>query len=211
MLAATAASRFGISAQDFMAKLSHMGFLIAIHDDGIIDGDEGGQVSLRKDGRVSIDYPIRPALARAFQHAHHSLAELALASGAKKVQSLHLDPVSIHQKSDLALLDRKKYGALEHGIFTAHQMGGLAMGSDPKWRCGQPRTQTPQDQILYVVDGSVSRPQSVSTPLKPSTPWHTGSFNHYGRATLELTIQCNRRGFRPTVTVSVRFPLGSFK
>ena len=67
------ASRFGISAQDFMAKLSHMGFLIAIHDDGIIDGDEGGQVSLRKDGRVSIDYPIRPALvAEPFQHAHHA-------------------------------------------------------------------------------------------------------------------------------------------
>ena len=39
--------RFGIM-QDFMAKLNHMGFLIAIHDDGIIDGDEGGQVSLER-------------------------------------------------------------------------------------------------------------------------------------------------------------------
>ena len=170
MLAATAASRFGISAQDFMAKLSHMGFLIAIHDDGIIDGDEGGQVSLRSDGRVSIDYPIRPALARAFQHAHHSLGELALASGAKKVQSLHLDPVSIHQKSDLALLDRKKYGALEHGIFTAHQMGGLAMGSDPKWSVVNPEHRHHRIKNLYVVDGSVF-PTSVG--VNPSQTIYT--------------------------------------
>ena len=186
MLAATAASRFGAAAQAFMSKLSHMGFLIAIHDDGIIEGDDGGQIGLRSDGRLSIQYPIRAPLARAFQHAHRSLAQLAMAAGAKEAQSLHIDPVRIHQASDIDLLDRKQYGALEHGIFTAHQMGGLAMGSDPKWSVVNPEHRHHRIQNLYVVDGSVF-PTSVG--VNPSQTIYT--LAHRARTIITDALRSN--------------------
>lgn len=155
MLAATAAGRFGKSAQKFMGDLSHTGFLIAIHDDGIIDGDEGGVVSLRSDGRVHIDYPIEPALQRSFLASHEALCELALAAGANEVQTLHVDPVLLKSTDDISELSNRSYRALDLGIFTAHQMGGLSMGTDPSTSVVNSDLRHHRIENLYVVDGSV--------------------------------------------------------
>ena len=83
-------------------------------------------------------------------------AELMLASGAEVVQSLHYPGVSMRSVDDIALLDTQPYGALHHGIFTAHQMGGLAMGSDPKTSVVDPDLKHHELDNLFVVDGSVS-------------------------------------------------------
>jgi choline dehydrogenase-like flavoprotein len=98
------------------------------------------------------------------------LAQLALAAGAKEVQSLHVDPLTIKSVSEIDLLNEKSYGALEHGIFTAHQMGGLAMGVDPQKSVVNPEHRHHRIKNLYVVDGSIF-PTSVG--VNPSQTIYT--------------------------------------
>ena len=155
ILTATAASNFGAIQQEFMSKLNHTSFLIALARDGVIDGDEGGKVSLHPDGRIKIEYPTSPKICETFKAAHKSLVELGLAGGAKSVHTLHINPVQISSINDIEILENQKYGLLEHGIFSAHQMGGLTMGGDPEFSIVNSRFQHHQINNLFVVDGSV--------------------------------------------------------
>ena len=155
ILAATAASGFGKPQQEFMNQLSHTSFLIALNVDGVLPEDEGGSVSVSNSGRILIDYPIKEYLQESFKESMKKGAELMLASGAEMVQSLHYPGVSMRTVDDIALLDTQPYGALHHGIFTAHQMGGLCMGSDPKISVVDPDLKHHELDNLFVVDGSV--------------------------------------------------------
>ena len=155
ILAATAASKFGASQQNFMSQLSHMSFLLALHVDGYADGDDGGQVSLHDDGRIRIDYPISPKLQRSFLRSHKALFELALAAGSTRVNSLHLHPTVATNSSEISALENQEYGALHHGIFTAHQMGGLPMGRDATMGVVNDQYRHHRLKNLFVVDGSI--------------------------------------------------------
>lgn len=155
MLGALAFGGYGEAQADAMRHLPHTGAMIALAIDGVLDGDEGGRVSLRQDGRVRVDYPISPALRETFRAAHRALAEVTLAAGATAVRTLHLRAVEVRSPVELDLLDGVNYGAHEHAIFTAHQMGGCAMagrgfdgvvGADHRVR---------GFENLFVVDGSV--------------------------------------------------------
>lgn len=155
ILAATAASNFGKAQQEFMAQLSHTSFLIALHVDGVLPDDHGGTVSVANNGKILLDYPIGPHLQESFKESMKRGAELALASGAHMVQSLHYPGVSMRSTADINKLDDAPYGTLHHGVFTAHQMGGLAMGADPTSSVVNPHLQHHQISNLFVVDGSV--------------------------------------------------------
>ncbi len=155
MLAATAFRSFGAEHQAFMAQLPHIGVLIALSVDGLLDGDEGGTVSLRDDGRIRVDYPVSNALAESFRASSVAMARVQLAAGARRVLSLHAQPVEVRTEADLAKLEKAPYGALEHAIFTAHQMGGCAMGADPRTSVVNAKLQHHHVPNLFVVDGSV--------------------------------------------------------
>ena len=155
MLAATAFKSFGAGHQAFMAQLPHIGVLIALSVDGLLDRDEGGTVSLRGDGRVRVDYPVGPHLAESFRASSLAMARVQLAAGARRILSLHQTPVEVTSEADLQRLERAPYGALEHAIFTAHQMGGCAMGADPATSVVNARLQHHHVPNLFVVDGSV--------------------------------------------------------
>lgn len=155
MLAATAFTGFGVAHQNFLSRLANLGVLIGLCVDGLHEGDEGGTVSLRRDGRVRVDYPIRPALQEAFLAASTVMARIQLAAGAQEVHSLHREPVVIRNEADLALLEKAPWGALHHAIFTAHQMGGCAMGADPRHSVVDSQLRHHRVNNLFVVDGSV--------------------------------------------------------
>ena len=121
----------------------------------VVEQDSGGTVSIKSNGRPKIDYPISPPLQEAFCGAHKNLVQLALAAGAEKTYSLHLDPVMIQKASELSRFDQQKYGALEHAIFSAHQMGGLPMGKNPNKSVVNADLRHHQIENLFVVDGSV--------------------------------------------------------
>jgi choline dehydrogenase-like flavoprotein len=155
ILAATAATHFGANAQGFMSRLSHLAFLIAIHHDGVLPDDQGGEVALKSDGRPTLNYAISNEMRAAFEVAHVKLTELALAAGSKETSSLHLNPVRCRTKADIGQYAQQAYGAHQHGIFSAHQMGGLTMGSDPKNSVINPDFRHHRIKNLFAVDGSV--------------------------------------------------------
>ncbi len=155
MLASTVFNGFGLEHQEFMADLPHLGAIIALQVDGLLAGDEGGTVSLRRDGRIRVDYPVEPALVEAMRASTVAMARIVLAAGAEEVASMHVEPVRLRDAAGLARLEAAPYGALEHAIFSAHQMGGCMMGNDPAASVVGPDFQHHRVAGLYVVDGSV--------------------------------------------------------
>ncbi len=155
MLAGSGALAFGETQQQMMSQLPNLSVLIAIHVDGWVPGDEGGTVSVGSDGRVVVDYPVGDAMKEAFLASHEVMARISLAAGATQVMSTHVEPVTMRAEADIEGLSRAPYGALEHALFTAHQMGGCAMGDDPDASVVSSRLQHHDVSNLFVVDGSV--------------------------------------------------------
>jgi choline dehydrogenase-like flavoprotein len=138
-----------------MKKLHRASFLIALQVDGILEGDEGGRVSITSTGRLRLSYPTKDYLKESFKASMKACAQLAFAGGAQEVHSLHASPLKMNNPSDIEGLDALKYGALQHGIFSAHQMGGLPMGGDPSNSVVNTHLQHHRIPNLFVVDGSV--------------------------------------------------------
>ncbi|HEX9290013.1 MAG TPA: GMC family oxidoreductase [Anaeromyxobacteraceae bacterium] len=155
MLAATALGGFGARHEALMEKLPHASALIALTVDGFLPGEEGGTVSLRQDGRVKIDYAIRPEVWEALREGCKALARVHLAAGAETVLSLHEDPVELASDADLGKLDRAPWEPCRVQLFTAHQMGGCAMGRDPERSVTSPELKLHAHENAFVVDGSV--------------------------------------------------------
>jgi choline dehydrogenase-like flavoprotein len=128
---------------------------LALQVDGILPGDEGGTTVLRSDGRPGLHYPVRPALVESMRASHQTLARIHLAAGAREVGSLHSTPLSVRSEADLRRLADAPYGALEHAIFSAHQMGGCSMGPDPTTSVVGADHRHHTVHNLYIVDGSV--------------------------------------------------------
>ena len=158
MLSSTTATRFGVTQRDVMHQLAHSGALIALSVDGLLAGDVGGRVSLRDDGRIKIDYPVTPPLVESFRAAHEALARLELAAGAEAVITTHTHSVEVRSEADLARLAQAAYGAHEHAIFTAHQMGGCAMGPDRETSVGGAGPPHPHPPPHDVVGGGAGPP-----------------------------------------------------
>jgi len=155
VLASLAFSGFGLETYEFMEMLPHMSAQLALHVDGLHPDDDGGVVSLRRDGRTRLDYPVRPFLAEAFKKSHEALARVHFAAGAKRVLSLHVPMTDMRSVDDVAMLADREYGSLKHQIFSAHQMGGCAMGPDPATSVVNTDLRHHAVENLFVVDGSV--------------------------------------------------------
>ena len=155
VLASLGFAGFGSEQGEFLEKLSHTGVILAPMVDGILPHDEGGTVSLRSDGRIKFDYPVGDPLIESFREAHKLMAELELAAGVKKAVSLHVDKVVVESKADIARFDSAEYGALKHSIFSAHQMGGCTMGTNPDTTVVDSTLRYHSLDNLFVVDGSV--------------------------------------------------------
>jgi len=158
-LASTAVPGYGRAHHDMMMLSSHTALHIAIGIDGFHDDVVGGRVALRPSGAPVLDYPVPPKLWSMFRFAQKRLAEMQLASGAKKVATLHDDPVMMEPGKggvDEARIDAARWELGSVPVFTAHLMGGCAMGDDPKSsvvRSTDLRHHTLKN--LYVIDGSV--------------------------------------------------------
>jgi choline dehydrogenase-like flavoprotein len=155
MLASTVGSQFGTEHAAFMEKLGHVGVLIAIGIDGFLPEDVGGTVKVKRDGRVWLDYPIRPLLVEALKDAHLNMARCHFAAGALEMVSLHTDPVRLKSEADLPRLAAAPYGAHKHTMFTAHVMGGCTMGGDPATSVVDHEHRMRGFENVFVVDGSV--------------------------------------------------------
>jgi len=156
-LAATAVPGFGAPHDAMMHEARTTAIHVAIHSDGFHGDVPGGRVTLRPSGAPLLDYPIVPKLWSAMRFAQKRMAELELASGAKRVVTLHDRPATITSKADVeSAIDGLRWEVGAVPVFTAHLMGGCRMGDDPATsvvRSSDLRHHAIEN--LHVVDGSV--------------------------------------------------------
>jgi hypothetical protein len=157
MLAAVVSTGTGERLQEILKDLPKLQAMLAITVDGLLPEEEGGTVAL-KDGaysRYSLSYRFIDAHAEVFRAAMIEMARLQFAAGARRVVSLHMDPIVLESEGDLWKLEAAEYGPLKHKIVTAHQMGGCAMGKDATRSVVDPHLRFHTMDNLFVVDGSV--------------------------------------------------------
>ena len=81
--------------------------------------------------------------------------ETAFAAGAKEVMTLHETPIVIRSEADIARIAEAPFGPNQHTMFSAHQMGGMAMGDDPTRSVVDSRGRHHAIENLWIVDGSI--------------------------------------------------------
>jgi choline dehydrogenase-like flavoprotein len=158
LIAATVFPGTGEQHQGLLETLPYTQSTIAICHDGVLVEDVGGTVTLRDpaERRVSIDYPLRPFHFEAFRAACKEMARIQFAAGAREVRSLHSRPLRIQKAADIdAVLDAAPWEAGRVRVATAHQMGGCAMGGDPRTSVVDSTLRYHGMDNLFVVDGSV--------------------------------------------------------
>ena len=155
MLASTVGYLFGAKHSEFMRDLGNAGVVIALGIDGLLPQDVGGEVVLKSDGRVWLRYPIEDHLSECIHAAHVEMARCQFAAGAKEVVSLHVNPVVMRSVDELSKLDSAPYGAHEQSLFSAHVMGGCAMGGDSGSSVVDSELRMWDFDNIFVVDGSV--------------------------------------------------------
>ncbi len=157
MSAAIFSTGMGAENQAFLAQLPRLNACIGLTVDGLMPEEEGGTVALRDKGysRLKINYPLGPAHWEAFRSASKEMAKIQFAAGAKKVISLHFEPVQLDSVDELGKLDQAPWEKLRLRLLTAHQMGGCAMGKDPQRSVVDSTLRYHGLDNLFVVDGSV--------------------------------------------------------
>jgi choline dehydrogenase-like flavoprotein len=155
MLAGLSFPGFGEGHQELMSRLPHAAALIALTIDGFLADEKGGEVTVGSDGRVKLDYPISEPLWEALREGTRALARIHLAAGAEVAVSFHEEPVEMRSEAELAQLDRAPWAPLRVGLFTAHQLGGCAMGRDPEKSVVDAKLRMHGMDNVWVVDGSV--------------------------------------------------------
>ena len=83
------------------------------------------------------------------------MARLQLAAGAREVWTLHETPVVIRSEADLPRIADAPFGPNRCTLFSAHQMGGAAMGEDPARSVVDSRGRHHQIENLWIADGSI--------------------------------------------------------
>ena len=157
MLGATVGTGIGQPLMDLMKNLPYLQVCLAITVDGLMPEEQGGTVKL-KDGaysRLSFDYALGPANWEVFKDACKEMAKIQFAAGAKKVMSLHNEPVVLESAKDVDRLDAATWERVKVRVVTAHQMGGCQMGKDPKTSVVDSTLKFHGMDNLFVVDGSV--------------------------------------------------------
>jgi choline dehydrogenase-like flavoprotein len=154
MLAMIAFPGFGDAHRRIAERLAHVQATIALLVDGHHE-DAGGSVAVDGDGRVKLRYALAPALRDAARDALANMARLQLAAGAREVMTLHDEPLLIRSEADIARIADAPFGPNQHTLFSAHQMGGCAMGEDPSRSVVSSRGRHHELENLWIVDGSI--------------------------------------------------------
>ena len=154
MLGALAFPGFGDSHRRITERLPHVQATIVLLIDGH-HGDVGGDISVNEADHIGLRYPLHESLRKTAIDALGNMARLQLAAGAREVMTLHETPIVIRSEADIARIAAAPFGANQHTMFSAHQMGGCAMGSDPHRSVVDARGRHHQIENLFITDGSI--------------------------------------------------------
>jgi choline dehydrogenase-like flavoprotein len=157
MLGAVVATGVGEPLQKLLQQLPNVNAMIAITVDGLLPHEKGATVRLRDSGygRHSLNYEFVPEQWEAARAAYREMARIQFAAGARKVVSLHYEPVVLESEKELDRLDAAPYEKLKVRVVSAHLMGGCTAGKDPAKSVVDPHFRYHTLDNLFVVDGSV--------------------------------------------------------
>lgn len=146
----------GMRLTDTMEHLPNLQGTIALLRDGFDEGSQGGTVELDQGGKPILDYPITDYIWQGLRKAHHVMAEVQFAAGAKSVMPLHHDAKFYSSlKECKAAIDALPQELHRQRIMTAHLMGGCAMGEDERQSVVNSQGRFHHADNLYIIDGSV--------------------------------------------------------
>lgn len=155
-LGAMVLSAHGQTLTEDIAKLPHINAMLALIRDGFDEESPGGQVRIDDKGYPMLDYDLTDYLRRGFKHAYLRMAEIQFAAGAQRVMPSHLDGQWISSwKAMQEHIEQLPLEKFRMSIFTAHLMGGAAMGEDPKHSVVNSQGRHHQLENLTILDGSV--------------------------------------------------------
>ena len=107
--------------------------VIALLRDGFNEASQGGTVTLRDDGSPQLYYPMSDYLWEGMRESWLRMAECQFAAGASAVRAVHMDSGYWRSwKEARQAIKELPLAILRARLFTAHQMGGCAMGEDPR-------------------------------------------------------------------------------
>ena len=138
-----------------MSRLPNVNGLLALAIDGFLPERRAARSPCGATAGVRVDYPIRPEVWEALREGAKALARIQLAAGAEAVYSLHEDPVVMRREADVAKLDGAPWAPARVPLFSAHPMGGCAMGRDPARSVVDSRLRMHAMENVFVVDASV--------------------------------------------------------
>ena len=151
--------------------------LIALSVDGLLPRRRGrhGLAARRRQVRSSTT-DLASRSGRRSGPRRRAWRALQLAAGRGRSLASHATRWSSRSEADLRSSSAAPYGALEHGIFTAHQMGGCAMGEDrdPAWwtpRCATTSAQPVRGRWLGVSHLARREPQRDDLRARPPGAW----------------------------------------
>lgn len=156
----TAGSLFasGYELQDRLNLLPHISENVSLLHDGfdLDDPDEGGSVALHDNGSAVLSYKWNARMIEALRHSAMTAMRIQFAAGARYVQLFHAKSPRIDSAAEIGWLERLAFGPGEVGAFSAHVMGGCAMGKDPATSVvAADSLRHHEFDNLFVVDGSV--------------------------------------------------------
>ena len=168
VLAATVFNPFGIEHAQAMKQLPFTQPLIALLRDGFHRASPGGTVTLNGDGSPVLDYPLNDYLWRAVRHAYGSLLQIQFAAGARRVLPAHSEATWFRSWSEAQrAIDNLSMTPHHSKLFSAHVMGGCAMGADSRSSVVDLDGNHRFVQNLTIIDGSIF-PTSIGA--NPSLP-----------------------------------------
>jgi choline dehydrogenase-like flavoprotein len=156
LLASSVFNRHGEALKSGMAQLPYANAVLSLLRDGFDEQGAGGEVRIDESGAPVLHYEFSDYLWDGFRRAYLSMAELQFAAGAKQVMPVHLDSTLYNswaeaQKAIAAL----PYKTQRLPVFTAHLMGGCAMGENEKLTVVNSDARFRHADNLSIIDGSL--------------------------------------------------------
>ena len=148
--------RYGEELKAGMAQLPNMQSMLALLRDGFDEQSPGGTVEIDDSGAPLLHYDFSDYLWDGFRRAYLSMAELQFAAGARQVMPLHLDSRPYDSWDETrAAISGLQYRKQRVPVFTAHLMGGCAMGEDERLTVVNSDGRFRHADNLSIIDGSV--------------------------------------------------------
>jgi choline dehydrogenase len=130
--------------------------MLALLRDGFDEQSPGGSVTIDDNGAPVVHYDFSDYLWDGMRRAYLSMAELQFAAGARQVLPLHLDAQLCSSWDEAKdAIGKLAYAKQRVPVFTAHLMGGCAMGEDEKLTVTDSNARFRHADNLSIIDGSL--------------------------------------------------------